>query len=129
MSIEWLNKYVGLPYREGGRDERGVDCYGLLKLVYAKEYGEELPDWSTDAITLSDRHKLIDTEVTSGNWHAVEMPSDGVIAVCTRKTSYHLGLYYQGHILHAVKGTGVVFQKLDAFMRDHKHVEFGVWHP
>ncbi len=127
--MNWINKYVGIPYVEGGRDLSGVDCYGLLKLVYANEYHERLPDWLTDNITLSERSALIDKEVTSGAWHESEMPHDGDIVVCARKASYHLGLHYDGHVLHAVRGTGVVFQRLDDFMREHKRVTFGTWTP
>lgn len=36
--------YVGLPYREGGDTRTGVDCYGLLRLVYRERLGLYLDD-------------------------------------------------------------------------------------
>ena len=29
--------YIGVPYRRGGRDQRGIDCSGLVQAVYSRE--------------------------------------------------------------------------------------------
>lgn len=39
----WVAAYVGLPYRERGRTPRGVDCWGLLCVVEAEQFGVVLP--------------------------------------------------------------------------------------
>lgn len=39
----WASKYVGLPYKAGGRHAGGIDCWGLVRLVLATEIGVELP--------------------------------------------------------------------------------------
>lgn len=40
--MTWAD-YTAIPWREKGRGTDGVDCYGLLRLVYARELGVELP--------------------------------------------------------------------------------------
>ena len=35
-------KYLGIPYKHGGGDSDGINCYGLIKLFYAQEFGIEL---------------------------------------------------------------------------------------
>jgi len=39
-----MRDYIGLPYKHLGRDKKGVDCYGLVVLLYKDKLGVELPD-------------------------------------------------------------------------------------
>lgn len=42
------SKYIGLPFVKGGRylkRDGGLDCYGLVALVYEQEKGLLLPDY------------------------------------------------------------------------------------
>jgi cell wall-associated NlpC family hydrolase len=42
---EWCAGYIGLPYKPGGRDRSGIDCWGLLQLVWREQFGIALPDY------------------------------------------------------------------------------------
>lgn len=43
--MSWSNRYVGIPFRDHGRDRAGVDCWGLAWLIYRDELGITLPDY------------------------------------------------------------------------------------
>lgn len=42
---EWAARYVGIPYRPGGRDLSGIDCWGLFALIWEREFGRALPSY------------------------------------------------------------------------------------
>jgi len=53
----WYNKYIGIPYQEKGRSETGVDCWGLVKLVYEKDFNILVPGF-TDSYEHQDTERI-----------------------------------------------------------------------
>ena len=45
MSSKWAESYMTLSFRDGGRDFPAVDCWGLVRLVLAREAGIALPTY------------------------------------------------------------------------------------
>ena len=41
-----FGKYINIPYRNKGRDFNGVDCFGLIWLIYKSELEIDLPDFT-----------------------------------------------------------------------------------
>ena len=42
-----FSKYIGLKYKLKGRESSGLDCYGLVYLIYKEEKGIVLPDFNS----------------------------------------------------------------------------------
>jgi cell wall-associated NlpC family hydrolase len=53
-----FDRFVGLPYLDKGRDLAGVDCWGLVWMVYRELLGIELPSYSDRYVTGSDRRAI-----------------------------------------------------------------------
>lgn len=101
------DKYIGLEYVHQGRDFNGVDCYGLVRLVYKEELGIYLPndfeytfDWRREGCDhiVEGLHKLVDghsiVEVPKPYLYSIK-PYDGVILYHTGrlKIADHMGIY------------------------------------
>jgi cell wall-associated NlpC family hydrolase len=128
--LSWLNRYIGKPYKYGGRDIDGMDCYGLLVLIFKERYSTNLPDWLVDEIDLKGRSGQIADVVCSGKWTEMEEAADGDIAVCYRtKLAHHIGLYYGGGVIHCSEGLGVVYQPRHTFESNYVKVVYGEWQP
>lgn len=85
MPAAWVQSYLDIPFRDNGRDRTGVDCYGLVRLVYHDRLGIDLPSYAEQYETANDTKeilRLIQGSVGS-SWHEVPMtdaqPYDGVM--------------------------------------------------
>ncbi len=47
MEPEWINDYIGIPFKSHGKTkEGGVDCWQLIRMIYGEQFGIELPDYA-----------------------------------------------------------------------------------
>ena len=75
MLPAWVADYVGLPFRERGRDRDGCDCYGLVRLIWRERAGLELPDYLDSYEATSEGEAIsaaIEGELHTEDWRRVE---------------------------------------------------------
>ena len=103
---DWVNDYIGLPYVLNGRERRGLDCWGLISLVWREKRGIQIPDFQAphDADLMEVMQAVADNmpeAIRQARAVAVEAPVDWDFVVCYRhKLACHVGLYIGGGILH-----------------------------
>jgi cell wall-associated NlpC family hydrolase len=116
MNIE---RYKGLPYTDHGRDMSGVDCWGLVCLVYREQLGVELPGWSAEyeqAHTVSVpaiRHCF------KGWKEVVGRPAVGDLALFEIKSVFHVGIVLDRRgkeMLHITKGRQVTIERVQSLL-------------
>lgn len=111
---ECLNRYLGISYVHLGRTLQGLDCYGLIKLVY-KDIGFELIDLVDYDKKWSSKGDNLFVENYQKQWERVLIPKifDVVLIKGTRGIANHAGLYFDStKFLHCIKA-GVVVGKFE----------------
>ncbi|MBQ4331369.1 MAG: C40 family peptidase [Spirochaetaceae bacterium] len=115
----WAADYIGIPFVSGGRDRTGLDCYGLLRLVMAEQYGYQLPllDSGYDnALNIYDTSPLFFQQIPILAAEKIAGPQESAVALLEiRQLPCHIGIWCGGGcILHARSGVGVVAEKIDS---------------
>jgi cell wall-associated NlpC family hydrolase len=91
-----MEDYFSIPYKKGGRDRSGCDCWGFTRLVIQKETGKEIPLYtdadSHDFSVVETPFKKLSTPV---QWCIVLMHGDG--------SGLHTGVFVDGSVLHMTK--------------------------
>ena len=121
--------YIGIPYKERGRSLDGVDCWGLVCLMYA-DMDINVPSYLHEYITSSD----IDSVATAinknkSNWRKVEAPDVGDVLVFNiMGFPCHVGVYVgQGDFIHSFRGTAVCVERLNSISWTRRLSEVYRW--
>ena len=110
-----FEKYIGIPYVQKGRDENGVDCWGLVRLVYKNELDINLPSFSAEYET-SDNERLEElfAQYKEG-WESTDAPEAGDVVIF-RIFGYesHIGVCIgDNKFLHVREARDAVIESLD----------------
>jgi cell wall-associated NlpC family hydrolase len=110
-----IRRYLGKPYKLHGRTIRGLDCYGLIILIYA-DCGHELWDineeydeawgWKGKDYFLENYYR---------QWIRFSTPKLFDVVLFKNKTgaATHGGVVLnKGRFIHCVKNTGVIISRL-----------------
>lgn len=128
----WVNDYVGIPYAVGGRDRNGLDCWGLLCVVFREQRGVELPDWHAERDAMRSTVRAISRGVADSMHddlaRRLDAPEPWAIVISERGiAAYHAGLCVgRHHVLHASR-RGVVCPAAVAFNAEYGQRSYWRW--
>jgi cell wall-associated NlpC family hydrolase len=116
MIAEWTNKYIEIPFLEHGRTPDGVDCWGLAYLIYALEFGINLPSYKTGYHSTNDKSAishLIEDERC--NWYEFMQGQEqigDIILLSIGGINRHIGMVVgDGYMIHILDGAEVIIEK------------------
>jgi len=98
------SKYVGIPYKFGGCDLSGADCWGLVCMVLSDLYGKELPRYQTSETSREDLAALIQQQKHTVRQVKVAQPGDIIVLTIVGQPC-HTGIVVSlGRMLHTLAG-------------------------
>ena len=114
--MERFQPYIGIPFREHGRDKAGLDCYGLVRLVLFEVFRIGVSDYRDYDVEerrdcgrhIRDRARHV--------WKKVPNPVPGdVVLLNIVGQPMHCGVYIgKSLFLHATQEAGSCIERLTA---------------
>ena len=113
-----FSKYIGIPYLDKGRDYNGVDCYGLLYLVYKDIKKIILPHLSAEYATANkaEYESLRNTHSLFDEWTEIEIPNAFDVGLFRIGRIFHVGICINQRpltMMHILSGSNVTIERVD----------------
>jgi hypothetical protein len=113
-----FNTYIGIPYRDKGRDRDGLDCWGLVRLVHMECYSNYLPSFIDNYESSKDSNAHMREVISRSleNWARVDTMQPGDIAVFrVMGFENHVGIITRpGYFLHIREGKLSTIERLNS---------------
>lgn len=127
MIPDWVGKYIGIPFKDHGRDEHGCDCWGLYRMALAREFGKLVPSYDNayaDANS-SSTAGAIDT-LRQLDFVSLPYPEVGAAVVFRiMGLPWHIGMMLSDHFfLHIMRGINASVERLDSMVWANRVVGF-----
>ena len=109
-----ISKYIGIPYKHLGRDKNGLDCLGLIVLIYKEILGIKIFDVVDYDEKWSWKGRNLFEDNYCKEWKRVLTPKlwDMVLIKNGKGIINHAGLILtNGRFIHCIKA-GVVISRL-----------------
>lgn len=127
MLPDWPNRYVGTPFADRGRGRSGLDCWGLLRLVYADVAGIDLPGYGDDYASVCDDESIVEIfNRERAEWIDVPSP-EPLDAVMFRILGLplHVGIVVDStRFLHVMDKRGTCIERLSSPAWTHRVLSF-----
>src|SRR5262249_47803278 len=117
IPMRWAEQYIGLPFKDFGRDFNGVDCWGLVRLVLKRECDIEVPSYGEISARDLIVSKTIKQESSSEPWSEVRRNDVQAFDVALlRGRPMHVGIMISPELLlHVEEKTNAVLLPLTHF--------------
>ncbi len=112
----WAAQYIGIEFlEEGRRRDRGLDCWGLVRLVYAERLGVMLPDHpGRERETVAEWADAIERG-DEPTWAPTAEPELGDVGLFRVAGMPHVGLRVStAQFLHVTKGIDSCIERVDS---------------
>ncbi|MBQ2594461.1 MAG: C40 family peptidase [Candidatus Riflebacteria bacterium] len=114
-----LSRFIGIPFKVGGEDFEGCDCWGLVKLYFKQVLDIDIPDYRVDESLIKEEisDKLIEKLKDNSPWEMIDKPEPNCVVLLALGRDYinHAGVYVgRGQMLHAYSTSNSCIVNIDS---------------
>ena len=130
--MNWTDSYIEIPFEPDGRDRNGLDCYGLVCLVYRECLNITLPDYVgifTDQSFATLKKVACVMAEGREKWTKVDTPQPfDMVMLRTGKRQWHVGIVIdRSRMLHIMSGINSCIEQYTGLHWKNRVVEFRRW--
>ena len=114
----WTGHYLGIPFKTHGRGSGALDCWGLVRLVLAEQFGIALPSYINEYESVSHLNKINDVfyrdfkRYIPINYNNEECGD--IVVMLIRNKPAHFGIVLgDNHMLHIEQNCKSSIEKYD----------------
>jgi cell wall-associated NlpC family hydrolase len=112
---KWCGDYIGIPFQDRGRDRKGLDCYGLVKLIYQDQLGLSLPSYDDVYGQIHGEEAAISDKICheAHGWQRTDQPEPfDVVVFRIAGLPLHVGIVVIPDVMiHSLKGCNVSLER------------------
>ena len=102
--------YIGIPYKFGGKNIKGLDCYGLIELFFKNELGVSISiEYNPNNISLKKTKKFRSVPLYYG------FKNLDILCFKLPNGPLHAGIFIDNYLFHSDLKTGVVLEEIRAY--------------
>lgn len=114
---KWVEQYICVPFKSGGRDMHGADCWGLTRMALKHLTGKDLPSYADAYDNALDVEQTSYVIVKGALAIAAPVDEPEIGDVCVMRSEgriNHVALYIgNGRILHTDANVGACTPRID----------------
>lgn len=100
----FIDEWMGVPYKYGGKDKNGIDCSGFTSLLYREVYNKNVSGPTSSLIDLTNI--ISESNLKEGDMVFFHFEKKGKVS--------HVGVYLQNNkFVHATTKKGVMINDLN----------------
>ena len=119
---DFINRIIGCPFKNGGENLDGFDCFGLVHYVYKNLYNIEIPDYNhmnVDAMDSKIVFNIYNNKKSEWQWERIDKPQEPCVIAIRNDYNYpdlvnHVGIYIgNGKFLQCLAKVGVILSDIN----------------
>ena len=103
-----MDEFIGIPFKDRGRTEDSLDCWGLVMIFYKKKLNINLPDFPISANDPLSVINAMGVSIDKGEWVKTEKTKFGSVVAMSLypkalNSINHVGIYVgEDRFLHSI---------------------------